>query len=489
MASVRWTVVAAAALLAGCFGEPGSTTQAEGTASSASSDAGTTQGPVTGGETTSGSGVDSSGSVDTSDTGCEAGTVDCACLPRETCLQGTCVDGTCVAGVCGDGTVDPEEDCDDSNLEPADGCSAACAFETQCFVGLFGGEMSEVQLASFSVDPGGNIAFVDDIMILGELTFASFVFRHRMMIAAGRSLHLSLQDSDEIRTARLNLDGTLESTGQQVDASAARGFIVTRDGTSAISWRGAFAERTLSRWSFDDEGLLVPEQIDDLTLNWPNNASALRMDLHPTLPLLYMIADPSEDGDNLRIDVITHGPTGLALSEAVDVPALFGRVRRVYAEPDGSSLVLSTISTSATGGLSTRGIARVQLDREGIPNPDAIETDVGDGLLDLGDLLPLPSGKLLFGRTDEAELMTYELGVGEAATRLLVSDGYHVLQPAFPHIAVAATPEEIASVGLTDDGDVDVLLDGLTLGAGGVPAPGQPAWFQAGVTVPCPDAR
>src|SRR5688572_8220758 len=70
---------------------------------------------------------------DGTDAGRDAGSGDCAGMADGTaCGDGDiCLDGECVASECGDGFIDParEEDCEDMNDVPFDGCEpGTCQF-------------------------------------------------------------------------------------------------------------------------------------------------------------------------------------------------------------------------------------------------------------------------------------------------------------------------------------------------------------------------
>lgn len=61
---------------------------------------------------------------------CDIGTDGCPCTPGGGCEAGlTCDDGTCILAseYCGDGVVNGDEECDDGNESPDDGCNNSCA--------------------------------------------------------------------------------------------------------------------------------------------------------------------------------------------------------------------------------------------------------------------------------------------------------------------------------------------------------------------------
>lgn len=61
---------------------------------------------------------------------CQAGTAidDQSECEMADAMAGACRNGACVPAGCGNSTVDAGEDCDDGNVDDADGCTATCAF-------------------------------------------------------------------------------------------------------------------------------------------------------------------------------------------------------------------------------------------------------------------------------------------------------------------------------------------------------------------------
>ncbi len=74
-------------------------------------------------------GSTSTGMADSTSTGpgCVPGEEGCVCDERDACEDGlACIDDECVVTLCGNGRVDDEEECDDSNEVDGDGCDNDC---------------------------------------------------------------------------------------------------------------------------------------------------------------------------------------------------------------------------------------------------------------------------------------------------------------------------------------------------------------------------
>ncbi|HET6585244.1 MAG TPA: DUF4215 domain-containing protein, partial [Nannocystaceae bacterium] len=113
---------------------PGCPFDSSGGASGAASigdDTGTDTGdaPGTSQATTDGEDVDGSGGSSETGAGeCPPGENGCPC-DGESCDEGfACANGTCVPADCGNGMVEANEECDDENDVPDDGCESNCSY-------------------------------------------------------------------------------------------------------------------------------------------------------------------------------------------------------------------------------------------------------------------------------------------------------------------------------------------------------------------------
>lgn len=200
-------------------GEPSSAPPGDGTGTGSSSD-GTT------GAATSGVVPTSGGADTTSDPGAtsasESSSEDTSAFPVPRC---------------GDGVVEGDEECDDLNREPDDGCDNLCNRSGVVeWTVVFDGEDSGNDVArAVAVAPGGDVWVAGTVVAGGEQ-----VARLRRYDAGGRfvaEIDLASGGTDDIRSLAIDDDASLYVAGSSLDLGVDEAWVAKLDPTGAEDWR------------------------------------------------------------------------------------------------------------------------------------------------------------------------------------------------------------------------------------------------------------
>lgn len=371
------------------------------------------------------------------------------------------------------------EECDDGNPIPGDGCAADCTYETQCFVGNFGGD--PIRLASFAIDRAGNIGHRATTTTVGESLPPQSFSDETSVTRRGRFVYLA--NDDTIESFEVGLDGTFTTTSTDLPIQGLLGLATDRrlPWVLAASDDGQFA---LHRIEGAPNGA-TPEVAETLDVSLSNGSNAVLLDFHPQLSVAYVVVEPADFANNVEIVTLEFNAAGDLGPAHVEVLSNIGFVRGMRAVEQPSQLLLTGTFYAPDGNGCFGRIGLLGNGRLTGVEPDANCMSPWGGYV--GIIQPNPSGPVLFGTT--APRIAEWDGEGDPVNTVQTTGARHFLRQPWPDTLLVASDSQLLTVGLDGDGATTRVLDSIELESVELaPEDGNNAAFQAGVMLPCPDA-
>lgn len=138
--------------------------------------------------------------------------------------------------VCGDGIVEGDEECDDQNRDPHDGCDGLCNLSgiVEWTVVFDGPDSGNDVAQAVAVAPGG------DLWVAGTIGGAQQAVRLRRYDPSGRfvaEIDLASDTSDDVRGLAIDDQGALYVAGSSLGLGVDEAWVVKLDSAGSEEWR------------------------------------------------------------------------------------------------------------------------------------------------------------------------------------------------------------------------------------------------------------
>lgn len=470
----------------------GGATTGSGTSSGSPTGAESSSTATTGSSTTTGLDSSSSDSGQSAESSgdCELGAFGCPCDAGE-CEAGVCLNDVCAPPPdCGNGQPDGDEECDDGNDVPGDGCGPGCRIEGMCLIGLASDQVETLRFISVSVEADGDLNLMDTALATGRWEPGGAANLNTAGLARlGRRVVAISTEPPTLVSMDIGLDGGFggAGTGPALENLLAVLPVPEREQVLTLGHAGAELTVTLLEQDGNDGAIVVAAET---TAPIPQNIQTARPAFSPVADEVAIVFNVSGGLSDLPVAVVDYAPVlSVAVSELVDRD----QVRAITFTADGTQLVVSGarsmgstarcigVYENSGGGFLDAGVA----DRcSGATNSAAIHA-LGNGRLLLGQSAFNPPSGAIVSFVDVNNPITL-FDATEDPSGLPTRHHFYQPYPDSPSLIIAAGPGGIAAFDVRPDRLFVQTLDTLAL----TEELGRDIdTFQSGAIVPCPQAR
>jgi cysteine-rich repeat protein len=245
---------------------------------------------------------------------CAPGTEGCPCGPGNSCdVPLTCQNGYCIDPYpdCGNGTIDANEECDDGNQEPGDGCGFDCLMEDLCVIGHLGGNPAII--TSVRVSKNGTLSLVDTLSTGADHTPYTWDGLRQGITSCARRVYAAMEGNGVIRGADVAMDGTLSAIAGLPSQSSVVGLLC--DPAAGLLF--GFAQTTtvgVVSYAIQPAGTLTQQDTD--TLVYPMSPlERAYFARHPSLPQFYVSAAGGNMPQVLEASRVSYDAAGTLTQE------------------------------------------------------------------------------------------------------------------------------------------------------------------------------